>query len=318
MPLRPVECSPGCPCCVSRPRPPSCRPPSSQLCPEPLDAERGGEHSRRGQGGDGPHVVPGGPLRDVLGPAARCAGVLGVQHREPVVERDVARDRYPDGANEVERAAGDHQRRRPFAGGDHGQSYQPETSHGRPEQCRHESGGDGQLVDRLHRGDAVRCRQPLQRGHHERREGEEDPRVQAASEGGRQRRGVENPIHRPPSQMPVAAASRASSRSATRRPVLLVPPRTSVVPFCCAFSVSIPSSPSTSFTRCKLTWCKVTLYFTSCQVANYKPGRKSSRRRGGCWRSAAGATSACATSPMLPASRGRRYTTTSVRGRSCW
>src|SRR3712207_9400998 len=77
MPLRPVECSPGCPCCVSRPRPPSCRPPSSQLCPEPLDSERGGEHSRRSQGGDGPHVVPGGPLRDVLGPAARRAGEIG-------------------------------------------------------------------------------------------------------------------------------------------------------------------------------------------------------------------------------------------------
>src|SRR5918998_5140521 len=209
MPLRPVECSPGCPCCVSRPRPPSCRPPSSQLSPEPLDAERGGEHSRRGQGGDGPHVVPGGPLRDVLGPAARCAGVLGVQRREAVVERDVARDRYPDGANEVERAASDHQRRRPFAGGDHGPRYEPEASCGRPEQCRHESGGDGQLVDRLHRGDAVRCRQPLERGHHERREGEEDPRVQAASEGTNQRRGVEDPAHRLSSQTPVEAASRA-------------------------------------------------------------------------------------------------------------
>jgi hypothetical protein len=43
-----------------------------------------------------------------------------------------------------------------------------------------------QLVDRLHRGDAVRRSQPLQRGHYERREGEENAGDKAASEGGRQ------------------------------------------------------------------------------------------------------------------------------------
>ena len=45
--------------------------------------------------------------------------------------------------------------------------------------------------------------------------------------------------------------------------------------------LSPPSAPSSDFTLCQLTWCKDTLYFTLCQVANQKPGRASSRRRGG-------------------------------------
>src|SRR5918995_2562063 len=174
----------------------------SQLCPEPLDMKHDGERGGRGEGSGGPHVIPGGPLRDVLVPAARRVGALGMQRREPVVERDVARDRYSDGADEVERAAGEYQRCGPLAHGDHGPRDQPEASHGRPEQRCHEGGCDGQFVDRLHRRDAMRRRQPLQRGHHERREGEEDAGDQPASESGRQRRGVEDPAHRPPSQTP--------------------------------------------------------------------------------------------------------------------
>src|SRR5918998_885021 len=99
MPLQSVNRSLEDPCCVPCPRPPSWRPRSSQLCPEPLDTERGGEHGRRGQGGDGPHVVPSGPLRDVLVPTVRRIGLLGKQCREAVVERYVARDRYSDGAD---------------------------------------------------------------------------------------------------------------------------------------------------------------------------------------------------------------------------
>ncbi len=48
--------------------------------------ERNGERGRRSEGGDGPHVVPRGPLRDILFPAVRRVGALGVQFREPVVE----------------------------------------------------------------------------------------------------------------------------------------------------------------------------------------------------------------------------------------
>jgi len=48
--------------------------------------ERVGERGRRGEGGYGPKVVPCGPLREEVVPAARHLGVLVVQFREPVVE----------------------------------------------------------------------------------------------------------------------------------------------------------------------------------------------------------------------------------------
>jgi hypothetical protein len=41
------------------------------------------------------------------------------------------------------------------------------------------------------------------------------------------------------------------------------------------------ASPSFNFTQCKLTHCKVTLYFMACQVANRKPGRVFLRLRDG-------------------------------------
>src|SRR5215208_8340196 len=68
-----------------------------------LEVERDREQGSSGQGGEGPQVVPRGPLREVIVPIAR--GALRVQFREPVVERDVAYDRHTDSADEVERAA---------------------------------------------------------------------------------------------------------------------------------------------------------------------------------------------------------------------
>ena len=80
---------------------------------------------------------------------------------------------------------------------------------------------------------------------------------------------------------------RAASSSATRRPVCPVPPRTSValVPgapvfISRAYSVSMRFS-FFDFTLCKLTHCKLILYFTACQVANRKPGRVFLRLRDG-------------------------------------
>src|SRR5215212_4966271 len=86
-------------------------------------------------------MVPRGPRRDVLGPIARRVGTLGVQRREPVVDRDVARDSYPDGAEKVERATGEHQRRRHLAPGDHSPNDEPKASHCRPEEHRHKEDG---------------------------------------------------------------------------------------------------------------------------------------------------------------------------------
>src|ERR687893_2121838 len=67
-------------------------PSASRPCPYLLEVERDGKRGRRGEGGESPHVVPCGPLRDVLVPAARRVAALWVQRREPVVERDVACD----------------------------------------------------------------------------------------------------------------------------------------------------------------------------------------------------------------------------------
>src|SRR5918997_1639506 len=55
-----------------------------------LSLQRGGQRGRRSQGGGGSHVVPRGPLREVLVPEVRSAGILGGRFREPFVERDVA------------------------------------------------------------------------------------------------------------------------------------------------------------------------------------------------------------------------------------
>ena len=63
-------------------------------------------------------------------------------------------------------------------------------------------------------------RQTLERGHNERREGEEDARYKPASQGCRQSRHVQEPAHLLQPQTPF---ERASSLSATRRPVLAVP-----------------------------------------------------------------------------------------------
>src|SRR5688500_2110733 len=142
-----------------------------------------------------------------------------MQLLEPVVERDVEGNRHADGADEVERAPDEHEREWRSSHGDQGPPSQPETGGGRPEERRHEGGGDGHDVDRLHSRDALRRRQPLERGHHETGEGEEDPGYQPAPEGGGQRRSVQDAAHRLSSQTPVEAASRAySAKSLGSRP----------------------------------------------------------------------------------------------------
>src|SRR3712207_4645767 len=80
------------------------------------------------------------------------------------------------------------QERRQRAPGDRGPPDKPEAGPARPEQRHHEHGGEGQDVHRLHRGDPLRCRQPLERGHNKTGEGEEGASDEPAPEDGQNHR----------------------------------------------------------------------------------------------------------------------------------
>ena len=127
--------------------------------------------------------LPARPLRDPRGPARGGLAAVGVERRELVVARHVVGDRHDDLAEQVDEAARQQPGRVRLVPARDRRDDQRGAGGGGAEQREHERRLHRGDVDRLHRRDALRGRQAPERGHHERREGEEHAAHHAAADG---------------------------------------------------------------------------------------------------------------------------------------
>ncbi len=162
-------------------------------------------------------MVPQGPLQQVAGPEVRRLGVGRMQRRQHVVQRNVARGGDHDGAEEVDGAGREPERRprlRPAQHRRHGDACAQRRG---AEHRAHEPGVDGRDVDGLHGLDAGGRGNARERRHDEGREGEEDACDQAAAERCGHRCAGEEPAHDHTPDFADASTNSRKSRGA--RPI---------------------------------------------------------------------------------------------------
>ncbi|GCC48637.1 hypothetical protein chiPu_0032633, partial [Chiloscyllium punctatum] len=133
------------------------------------------EHRGRRQRGDGPNVVPEGPVDQIARPDRRSRGARGIGGRKLVVQRHVEDHGDDEHPKHIEDAAANHRngaRLLPSQPAEHDQHGAGQRG---ADKDRHERRAQDIDTDRVHRRDAGGLIDPAERGHDERREREIEP-----------------------------------------------------------------------------------------------------------------------------------------------